>query len=223
MDQRLLAQLTGMANKHAQALNALPVRERMEYMRSLVGSADCAWAVFPDGEGSGVPHVILVKGKRVGRRMEKSGRLKGKVTAVPCIDRFMAEALNDAYGDGSTTLSGTAQPSPEVAALLRANTTEMRRLVDEANRNGDLVRDGKVTVEDLFLRADVVHAVWSDPSSPGGVGKMLAKGEGRLMLISQGTKGVPTRAVALRFLDRMQAEQAWLSYGDGRGAMSQAS
>jgi hypothetical protein len=221
MDKYFLAALAEIGNKHVQRLNDLPPDEGIAEMERIVRSAPIAFTIWPHEGSHFLEGAILIKGGNAGRRMVRRGRLRGHVAVLPCPHRFLAEAVNDAFGDGTTVLMENALPPPEVVPHLakvvqqaKAEAAALDEWIEQANLNGDLVRDRVVTVKQLFEAAEVVQGIWSDPTRPNGIGRTLLKGHATLVLNVQAD--MTSTIVNLRFADARQAMLASALYGDGR-------
>jgi hypothetical protein len=191
MNVRQLLHIADLANRHVPRLQALP-ESQLDYMESIITGADIVYVVWQDE--SLLPHAIgtlLIKGRKLQAKARRTGgKPKGTIDAVPCRHRFEAEALNDAFGDGSTVITDYAPPPPGVVPHLLAQRgdqngqslplTELAGIVEQAHRTSAMLRatDGdKIdVVQALFDEADLVHGVWQDDTAEHGVGHMLLKG-----------------------------------------------
>ncbi|MGA0594267.1 hypothetical protein [Enterovirga sp. CN4-39] len=226
MHHKLRRRVLGRANFHLRELAGASPAHALSYMGNVAKKAEVLFAIWNEGgPGSGTTlHHILVKGGAdLTPAQARSALRRDVVEGLPCRDRFEAEAMNDAFGDGSTVVEDYAPTPPEVAPHLdrlraeaASEAAHLDELVEMANATGDLIKSGATTYEDVFKAADVIHLIWQDGSRPHGIGQLLAKGQDRLKLLVQRGEAADLNFTSIRCRDAVHAHAMRQLYGDGR-------
>jgi hypothetical protein len=104
---------------------------------------------------------------------------------------------------------------PEHRLLAQRRSEPKRRsLVELANANNERMTGSAREVDAILQSADIVYAVWHDPSEPNGVGTLLIKGVNVLRdIIASGEE----RQVEVNAIKCMDINQA-LALKEVRGA-----
>ena len=221
MTRKQLRRIVERANSHIGNLQGLSPEKAMAYFTPRVNGADVVYVIYQDPDSPNSVGRILIKGRHALARARSVRSLR--IEALPARTRFEAEAINDAFGDGSTVIENYAPVPPEVAPhldRLRAENEkkmqELDREIEQANANGDAIAAGTLTYADVFA-AEVVSLIWTDRTCPHGIGRLLAKGRGRLMLALQAGKAPVLCTTSVRCRDAEHAAALWKTLGDGRG------
>jgi hypothetical protein len=100
--------------------------------------------------------------------------------------------------------------------MTREQLEELASLAEASRQHLASVANHTDALPSLIEEADLAFAIWNDPTAPHGVDVAIIKGKGRLILISQGQRSVPSKVTAVPCRTREEAEAMRLVFGDGR-------